>query len=205
MKRTLVAIITAVFVLTLLPISAVLADDATEIELLGLEWDHHDLTVSVTLKGRLPDNLPITIQGVLDDWTDELGENFELNVIEDSDADIYITIHPGKYRGVLGMTRWFDENDDQVFDSVTISMKIDNNFAEVDFENILRHEIGHALGLGHTPEEDSDLMDPYYSPGTGDIMPSTLDIDALLHIYLSDGFGGDNIDPTAIPDFYPVP
>ncbi|MFC1864228.1 matrixin family metalloprotease [Chloroflexota bacterium] len=206
MKRPFLAILMAILMLTSFPAVAVLAEVSPEIELMGLEWNHDPLSVNVKVTGSLTNDYVEMVDSVLGDWTTALqgtGEDYEFNITSDTKADIRIVIHPGKYNGVLGLTKPFDRDNDGYFDSVLITMKLDSAVEAEDFRNVLRHEMGHVLGLGHT-QVVGDLMYPYYNPATNyDVMPSELDIEALLFIYGNDGFGGENIAPSDIPDCYP--
>ena len=84
---------------------------------------------------------------------------------------------------------------------------MDSRVGAEDFRNVLRHEMGHVLGLWHTDEEAEVLMNPYYDPDIYyDVMTSELDKEALLFIYDTDGFDVfNNIDPADLPDYYPSP
>jgi len=211
MKRMFLAIIIAILTLTFFPTVAVLAEDAQEIALMGLEWDDDPLSVNVKITGSLTNDYEGMVISVLSDWTTALhsaggdSDYYKFDFTSDRDADIRIVIHPGKYNGVLGLTKPFDRDNDGYFDSVLITMKLDSTVGAEDFRNVLRHEMGHVLGLGHT-DEFGDLMYPYYNPAIAyDVMPSDLDIAALLSIYYDDGFGGTNIAPGDIPLTFTLP
>lgn len=76
---------------------------------------------------------------------------------------------------------------------------------KADFRNILRHELGHALGFGHANDNGSgekDLMYPYYDyiEVGYDVLPSAFNDLALMHLHGNDGFGGTNL--SLIPQMY---
>lgn len=69
------------------------------------------------------------------------------------------------------------------------------------FRGVVKHEFGHTLGLGHALDRYSegddiailDLMHPGLVSLENEYYVSALDIKALLNIYTSDGFAGDNV------------
>ncbi|MEM3905971.1 MAG: matrixin family metalloprotease [Nitrososphaerota archaeon] len=219
MKKGLLAgTIAILFLLSASTISVVKASPGT-IELIGKEWNHDPLKVYI----KAPSDLVPHVLTALNDWSSAL-EYASENTVDDSEisgdtdgifdftivssrkeADIIITVERGAAAGVLGMTLVYDNNGDGYIDKVKIMVKAGRGLDLADFRNVVRHEIGHALGLGHA-DDPNDLMYPTYDASaiSEDIYPSsTLDINALLYIYYSDGFGSSNLSPEDIPPTYP--
>jgi len=221
MKKGLLAgTIAILLLLSASTISIVKASPAT-IELIGKEWNHDPLKVYI----KAPSDLVPHVLTALNDWSkalegvsenpidnSELGEGtpdgiFDFVVVSSSKgADIVITVEKGAAAGVLGMTLVYDKNGDGYIDKVKIIVKAGLGLDPADFRNVVRHEIGHALGLGHA-DDPNDLMYPTYDASaiSYDISPSDLDINALLYIYYSDGFDLPNLSPGEIPSTYTYP
>jgi len=220
MAKAFMGLLTALLLLSIPSLPAVRASPGT-IELIGKEWNHDPLKVYIAASPafrKYVDHVKIA----LNDWSSALEsasgktvDNSEIGVsaadnifdfvIVDSprDADIVIHIRGGAYAGVLGITIFLDVDGDGFFDKVVITVKVGPGAGPEDFRNVVRHEIGHALGLGHS-DDPSDLMYPTYDASTTniDVLPSSLDIGALLTIYGNDGFGGENLSPAQIPTSY---
>jgi hypothetical protein len=191
---------------------------ATSIELLGVAWDHDNLTVYISLQKGVDPSYIDEVKIALNDWSTALkdkSENsnaFNFTVLEkplSKKRPADITINVRKNTGtVLGSTSITSSGG--IIKEVKITLAAYNALGlplgREDFRTIARHELGHAIGLGHSNDngiEPLDLMAPTYDfVGVGkDIIPSDLDLSAVLYIYGSDGFGGTNLSP--IPPSYP--
>lgn len=69
------------------------------------------------------------------------------------------------------------------------SMEIHLNFASpileydlTNHKNVIGHEIGHAVGLGHNPDWDS-VVCPFYKQTNHEIKPTPEDLTTLRHLY----------------------
>ena len=212
---------------------------SVSIDLLGVAWNHDNLTVRITVQDGLDLSYWNEAATALHDWSNVLksrsgnsssfnfilidNENRAINV---SDITITIAITMGKDAPVgltaLGATEVVTEV--VMVERVVVSESIGQvniHMAAAHFEtsfltgkttftklvregirNIARHELGHAIGLGHTNSTNirSDLMAPRFVDVDYDVFPSNLDIEAVLHIYGQDGFGGSNL--SQIPSSY---
>lgn len=192
----------ALLIAVLVAVPLVAAQTGESISYLGVKWDHEPLKVYVAMQ-RGTEDYYSSLLTALDDWSSALKSAsgnplaFDFVIVEDRKlADI--TVNVRKNTGmVLGMASIKDRRRDGVIDGVRISLAAENALGrplgEEDFRNIARHEIGHALGLGHSTDE-GDLMYPAYDfAEVGyDVLPSACDVAALLSIYYHDGFGEPN-------------
>jgi len=208
MKRTLLTGSAAL--LLLLSLSALSAVQASasggRILLNENAWDHDPLQVYIRASPSLQAYVGY-VQTALGDWSSALqgisnnSNAFGFTIVDEkNDADILIYVYSvePEYQQFLGLTRWFDYDEDGIFDKASIEIGVsDISGDEIDFMNIARHEIGHALGLRHEITSEFDLMDPTYSISgiNTPIYPSALDLKALLYIYYPDGFGLPNNFP----------
>ena len=183
---------------------------ATSIELLGVAWDHNP-TVYIKLQKGVDPKYRAVVIDALNAWIDALNNkvgstNFAY-VLKDTlakreTADITITLK--KNTGtILGSTTIWSSGG--VITKVEITLATQNALGlpldEGDVFTIAAHELGHAWGLGHSNDDGKspiDLMAPTFDfMGSNNvrILPSDLDLGAVLTIYGSDGFPPPNPNP----------
>jgi hypothetical protein len=210
MKKRFFVFLAVLIILSFIPISFLYAD-ATSISYIGAYWDEKP-TVYISLQKGVDQSYLNAGILALDDWNGIFGtDSFEIltnTPTKKNPADITITIKRNT-GAVLGSTKI--STSAGILTKITITVASQNAMGKPlgpeDFRNILRHEFGHALGLGHANDDgtgDIDLMYPYYDymeVGLGDVTPSPFDIEALQYLYGNDGFGGDVLSP--IPRMYP--
>lgn len=204
-------------VLVLLAIAIPVYAVATSIGYIGASWNHDPVTVYVSMGKGVDTSFADEVQTALDDWSSALqtatdSSNFNFVVLtttpsKRNPADITINLKRNT-GAVLGSTSLSSSGENLAYTKITMATQnaMGKTLDKADFRNILRHELGHALGLGHANDNgagEKDLMYPYYDYITVgyDVLPSTLDINALVNIYGNDGFSGTNNYP--IPSSYP--
>lgn len=214
LKNVLLSILMVLVVAFALPLQVQAV--ATSQPLLGAAWNHDPVTVYISLQRGVDASYSDEVKTAFNNWSAALkaaggstGFNFTFRSTappKKNPADITVTVR--KNTGtILGVTSISSTGG--VFNPLKITLSAYNALGlplgREDFRSIARHEIGHALGLGHSNDngnEPIDLMAATFDfVGVNyDIYPSSLNVSALRAIYGTDGFGLPN---NPIPASYP--
>lgn len=116
-------------------------------------------------------------ESAFSEWENNLNNIHFKNVKDNDAAEIEIKFKKGKVNQGGQAEIYFDEN--RFIDYVKISVSKTSNGTELNqtiLEHIIKHEIGHALGLGHSPFPHS-IMYPIVDEAVIEI--SRCEIDAV--------------------------
>jgi hypothetical protein len=177
----------------------------------GYWWDHTDLTIAIQAHPNTTDEQLAALHDAIEVWSDVLLDCFDglitLTDVTDTarnaqKADIVVHFVPHAGGAVFAGYAICGAHG-----CPNILVRSENPPAWGDaaydpqlVEWIAMHEIGHALGLGHTTNllESTDLMG-YGWPDLGDPVLSDCDIDALAFVFAWAIEGSDPYPPAQGP------
>ncbi|WMW26266.1 matrixin family metalloprotease [Methanolobus sediminis] len=180
MSRTNLAIkVLIVIILLALAFEGMRHTDNNEPVILSQPWDHRPITVYID-DTDVPEHYSPTykedVLNAIKYWENggngQLGFQPEFQVLDTDNADILIMWvdnlekDAGSADGIAGFTRPYIVNGQ--FERVDIVLEAGNyegyawrQYGDSSMEDIAAHEIGHALGLGHSNDRN-DIMYPKY-------------------------------------------
>nr|WP_321497109.1 matrixin family metalloprotease [uncultured Methanolobus sp.] len=180
MSRTnLIIKVLIIIILLALAFEGMRHTDYTEPAIVSQPWDHSPITVYIDDKD-VPQHYSLTykedVMNALTYWENggngQLGFQPEFQVLETDNADILIMWvdnlekDAGSANGIAGFTRPYIVSGK--FERVDIVLEAGNyegyawrQYGDSSMEDIAAHELGHALGLGHSNDR-SDIMYPKY-------------------------------------------
>jgi predicted Zn-dependent protease len=176
-----------------LGIQRVEAQTTTTVDLLGVGWKKSSVTVQIKAAGGVTPHAIEDVVKAIEDWNAVLApivgvqEMLQLSNVRKADITIQMKVGGGVTLGSTGSKTTSPFTCQLSSASIQLSGKaFGEAFSSTGTQNVARHEIGHALGLGHS-NDPTDLMYPTFEAseivGTDPLPISQCDKNGLEAIY----------------------
>ncbi len=146
-------------------------------------WSNQTITISITdneyLTQERLDHIQYTITSTKEKndrfagWNHALNGTLSLVLVED-DGDIQVTLVNYKSTRIYSAYTTLDSNYPRTISAADITIFDIESLSNHEIQMLMRHEIGHALGLEHF-KDSTDLMHPVIPYHTSYISQSNMD------------------------------